>query len=262
MDRCVSKPPCFKFLMAGIRLSLSSGPMATSMALTFYIRTLLPLLILRTSMPDDGGRSSEFNEQALVLLRAMARTQSHTHVGSVGQQGLHQRATTVHSELACRAAGTSSFQSQSWGVKQAEAEGQSMERSVRRPSEGRRSVPAWRQIAKGTAGATAEPRALKQQGVPATESLAPKHPLTDPLTGSRKINLLPALQRLSMPADERPRQDDGPPAHRHPPPKQVIPWPRRVAHAAVPPDNSQSTSPAPSGPTQCKLQAADKLRGG
>ena len=125
MDRCVSKPPCFKFLMAGIRLSLSSGPMATSMALTFYIRTLLPLLILRTSMPDDGGRSSEFNEQALVLLRAMARTQSHTHVGSVGQQGLHQRATTVHSELACRAAGTSSFQSQSWGVKQAEALGQS-----------------------------------------------------------------------------------------------------------------------------------------
>jgi hypothetical protein len=145
------------------------------------------------------------------------------------------------------------------GVKQAEAEGQSMERSVRRPSEGRRSVPAWRQIAKGAAGATAEPRALKQQGVSATESLAPKHPLTDPLTGSREINLLPALQRLSMPADERPRQDDGPPAHRHPPPKQVIPWPRRVA---VPPDNAQSTSPAPSGPTQCKLQAADKLRGG
>jgi hypothetical protein len=82
MGRRVSKPPCFKFLMAGMRLSLPSGPFTASMALTFYIRTLCiaPQLFLRATVRRDGRdgrRRTRCSPQAMVFVRAMVRTQGH-----------------------------------------------------------------------------------------------------------------------------------------------------------------------------------------
>lgn len=77
MEGCVSKPPCFKFLIAGRRLSLSSDPFAASMALTIYIRTLDNMFLLGATMPSDGRPSTQPSMQALMLLGGMERTQSH-----------------------------------------------------------------------------------------------------------------------------------------------------------------------------------------
>ncbi|KAF2437777.1 hypothetical protein P171DRAFT_505453 [Karstenula rhodostoma CBS 690.94] len=113
-------------------------------------------------MPSDARRSIHGSQQAMRVLRAMVRTRSHScrREGASPEAASKECTRLGTCTQRCRLAGGSVESDSSYfaGVKQAEAVGQS--------------------LAKGAAGATAEPRTLKQQGVSATESLALIHPLT------------------------------------------------------------------------------------
>ena len=104
MEGCVFKPPCFTFLIAGMRLSLSSGPFTASMALTIYTRTLDNMfLLLGVTMPSDDRPSIQPGMQALMLLDPMVSAQDHAFgLGARlegGQQGMRRRAMVAHPEF-------------------------------------------------------------------------------------------------------------------------------------------------------------------
>lgn len=88
MEERVSRTPCFKFEIAGMRLSLSCGVSIAGIAFTFYIQRLhvIPALFCRSIVPNCARRSTR---QAIILTRLMIWTQSHArlHWGACPKAG-------------------------------------------------------------------------------------------------------------------------------------------------------------------------------
>lgn len=221
MGKCVSKPPCFKFLMAGMRFSLPSGPFTTSMALTFYIRTLHiepPRLFLRATMPSDARGRIQIIPHAVTVVRAMARTRSHGYRPQ-GGRGLEAAARNAQGVGDCtrrsRRAGKSTGRCPSHfaGAKQAEA----VDQSVEWIAKGRGSVPSMAADRLPRVPPVPQPsRALKQQGVSATHPLARLHHLTG-FAGDISAAGASARRACCPARGHGDATDDGLPAHRQPP---------------------------------------------
>lgn len=140
--------------MAGMRLSLPSRHLTTSMALTFYIPTLHQeaRLFLRATVPSDARGPLHASPHATGMLGSMMRTQRHGGRRKGGRRNAAARnargSTLAH---ACGKASRQVFPS--FGGRET---GRGLEpvsgAEPEERSEGRRSVPAWRQIARARQG--------------------------------------------------------------------------------------------------------------